>query len=278
MLLATTHKKRRKIWDRQKKNCVVSKCIFPQPPPPKKQDRTKFTERLWKTRCLIIHCTNNIVEIITFNTVNLSPAWQIYNAETPWIEPKVPHSNEGVVAARQELERRLENDIQNACTTTELGAKTAHKLQPEEERALKIRKFMKENERISVFKTFWTGDRWTSGESLSNYLQTARMLHLNPSNIEASKTNVIHKAVWWDRDLVGGSEQTQTLVQAIQVINKECVWLMRCDLCECVYAWSSSMLLWSQRFPTCSEPLDYWRITCTQQGRLLQNNCLFVAI
>lgn len=133
-----------------------------------------------------LHCANNTVQIIVFNAVNLSPAWQTYDADTPWIEPKVPHSNEGVVATRQELERRLENNIQNAGAATKLGAKTAHKLQPEEERALKRRKLMKEKERISVFKTFWTSDRWTSSESLSNYLQTAWMLHLNPSDIEPS--------------------------------------------------------------------------------------------
>jgi len=43
-----------------------------------------------------------------------------------WAEPKIPQSNEGIIAAGEELEWSLKNYIQHTSTTTKLRAQIAH--------------------------------------------------------------------------------------------------------------------------------------------------------
>lgn len=52
----------------------------------------------------------------------------------PVAESEVPQSNEGIIAAGKELERRLKHHVQHTSPTTKLGAQPAHTLRPGEAR------------------------------------------------------------------------------------------------------------------------------------------------
>lgn len=59
------------------------------------------------------------------------------NDDLLWAESEVPQSNESIIAAGEELERRLELYIQHTGTTTKLRAQSAHTCWPAERSQVK---------------------------------------------------------------------------------------------------------------------------------------------